>query len=44
MDSSYTIMKPTKDRQLSQIVKTYQILIDQLKVYRIIPKRYVLDN
>ena len=44
MDSSYTNMEPMKNRHLSQIIMTYQILIDILKDCGINPKHHSLDN
>ena len=44
MDSSYIIMESMKNRHLSEIVMTYQILIDRLKACGINPKQHVLDN
>ena len=44
MDSSYISMEPTTDRHSSQMIKTYQILIDWLKACGIIPKHHILDN
>ena len=44
MDSSYISMEPTKNRHSTEIVTTYQILIDRLKACGINPKHHVLDN
>ena len=44
MDNSYISMEPMKNRHSSEIVMTYQILIDRLKACGIIPKHHVLDN
>ena len=44
MDSFYISMEPMKNQPLSEIVMTYQILIDPLKACGIIPKHHVLDN
>ena len=44
MDSLYIGMEPIKNRHSSELVKTYQILIDRLKACGINPKYYVLDN
>ena len=44
MDSSYISMEPMKTRHASQIVKTYQIMIDRLKACGINPKKHVLNN
>ena len=37
-------MEPMKTRHVSQMVKTYQIMIDRLKACGINPKKHVLDN
>ena len=37
-------MEPMKTRHASQMVKTYQIMIDKLKACGINPKKHVLDN
>ena len=44
MDSSYISMEPMKTHYASQIVMTYQIMIDRLKACGINPKHHVLDN
>ena len=44
MDSSYINMESMKNRHFSEIVLTYQILIDWLKACGIIPKHHILDN
>ena len=44
MDSSYISMEPMKTRHASQIVMTYQIIIDRLKACGINPKKHVLNN
>ena len=44
MDSSYISMEPMKTRHASQLVMTYQIMIDRLKACGINPKKHVLDN
>ena len=44
IDSLYIGMEPIKNRHSSELVKTYQILIDRLKACGINPKYYVLDN
>ena len=44
MDSSYISMELMKDRHLSQMIKTYHILINRLKTCGIIPKHHALDN
>ena len=44
MDGSYIRMEPTKTRHASQIVMTYQIMIDRLKACGINPKHHVLDS
>ena len=44
MDSSYISMEPMKTRHASQMVQTYQIMIDRLKACGINPKKHVLDN
>ena len=44
MDSSYISMEPMKIRHASQLVKTYQIMIDRLKACGIKQKKHVLDN
>ena len=44
MDSSYINMEPMKTRHASQLVMTYQIMIDRLKACGINPKKHVLDN
>ena len=44
MDSSYISMEPMKTRHASQMVKTYQIMINRLKACGINPKKHLLDN
>ena len=44
MDSSYISVEPMKTRHASQVVMTYQIMIDRLKACGINPKHHVLDN
>ena len=44
MDSSYRSMEPMKNRHLSEIIKTYQVLIDRLKQCGIIPVFYERSN
>ena len=44
MNSSYMSMEPMKTRHASQLVKTYQIMIDRLKACGINLEKHVLDN
>ena len=44
MDSSYISSEPMKNRHSSEIVMTYQNLINRLKACRINPKHHVLNN
>ena len=44
MDSSYISMEPMKTRHASQLVKTYQKMIDRLKACGINPEKQVLDK
>ena len=44
MESWYISMELMKNRHSSEIVKTYQILINRLKACGINPKHHVLDN
>ena len=44
MDSSYISMEPMKNQHSSEIVMTYQTLIDSLKACGINPTHPVLDN
>ena len=44
MDSSYISMEPMKNRHSGQMVVTYQVMIDSLKLCSINLKHHILDN
>ena len=44
LDSSYISMEPMKNRHSGQMVATYQVMIDRLKLCGINPKHHILDN
>jgi hypothetical protein len=44
IDSNAILIKPLKNRTAGEMIKAYQVLIDQLNSAGIFPKSHILDN